>query len=164
MLGFCEIAVCYHNSAAWEWGLGHPSPMADEHSFWPCPLFFHGSMLCCCGRMGQRCLVCLQCFPGSGRNCFCPSLPRESGQFLPIFLLLYSEQICLIQPSYLRSPDTERPNIQSMIEANKKWLESVKRDASMYPWRASLLSLREGHKTLSQQGSGEGRWEALGVS
>nr|XP_056716229.1 centrosomal protein of 164 kDa [Euleptes europaea] len=45
------------------------------------------------------------------------------------------EQVCLFQQRHFQAHETEKPNIQGMIEANKKWLESFKQDS-----RVPLLS------------------------
>ncbi|XP_062995211.1 centrosomal protein of 164 kDa isoform X2 [Elgaria multicarinata webbii] len=41
------------------------------------------------------------------------------------------EQIRLFQRPHTQGPATERPNIQGMIDANKKWLESVKQESKV---------------------------------
>ncbi|KAM6432122.1 centrosomal protein of 164 kDa isoform 3-T3 [Liasis olivaceus] len=40
--------------------------------------------------------------------------------------LTTGEQVCLFQHPHFQGSKTEKPNIQSMIDANKKWLESFK--------------------------------------
>ncbi|XP_048368655.1 centrosomal protein of 164 kDa isoform X2 [Sphaerodactylus townsendi] len=42
-----------------------------------------------------------------------------------------SEQVCLFQQHRFQSHEMEKPNIQGMIEANKKWLESFKQDSKV---------------------------------
>ncbi|XP_054854600.1 centrosomal protein of 164 kDa isoform X2 [Eublepharis macularius] len=39
------------------------------------------------------------------------------------------EQVCLFQQRHFQAHETEKPNIQGMIEANKKWLESFRHDS-----------------------------------
>ncbi|KAL8173463.1 UNVERIFIED_CONTAM: hypothetical protein K2H54_001883 [Gekko kuhli] len=41
------------------------------------------------------------------------------------------EQVCLFQPCHFQVHETEMPNIQGMIEANRKWLESFKQDSKI---------------------------------
>ncbi|XP_060107310.1 centrosomal protein of 164 kDa [Heteronotia binoei] len=41
------------------------------------------------------------------------------------------EQVCLFQQCRFQAHETEMPNIQGMIEANKKWLESFKHDSKI---------------------------------
>lgn len=63
--------------------------------------------------------------------------------FPPCILLPGSEQVCLFQQCHFQAHETEMPNIQGMIEANKKWLESFKQDSKMYPFIGFSLLPRD---------------------
>ncbi|XP_077163058.1 centrosomal protein of 164 kDa isoform X3 [Paroedura picta] len=62
-------------------------------------------------------------FPGSFPLPF-----RSSGKLGSV---ASGEQVCLFQQCHFQTHETEMPNIQGMIEANKKWLESFKQDCKM---------------------------------
>ncbi|KAJ6653157.1 hypothetical protein lerEdw1_010030 [Lerista edwardsae] len=56
-----------------------------------------------------------------------------------------SEQVCLFQHPRFQGLETERPTIQGMIEANKKWLETFKQDSKVYPFFLGFCTEASSH-------------------
>ncbi|KFU86115.1 Centrosomal protein of 164 kDa, partial [Chaetura pelagica] len=71
------------------------------------------------------------------RKYFPSGLPTLSGNSKPLDNKLgyvpAGEQIRQFQHSQFWSRDSDKMNIQGMIESNKKWLEDFKRDSQVYP-------------------------------
>ncbi|KFP05493.1 Centrosomal protein of 164 kDa, partial [Calypte anna] len=71
------------------------------------------------------------------RKYFPSGLPSFSGSSKPLDSKLgyvpASEQVRLFQHTPFHSRDSDKMNIQGMIETNKKWLEDFKRDSQVYP-------------------------------
>lgn len=59
------------------------------------------------------------------------------GPFFQFCHLLPSEQLRLLQRSQAHGPGVGSPDFQSMIEANRKWLEHYRNDPTLYPLTAA---------------------------
>ncbi|XP_026564826.1 centrosomal protein of 164 kDa [Pseudonaja textilis] len=68
--------------------------------------------------------------------------------------LITGEQVCLFQHPHFQGSKAEKPNIQRMIDANKKWLESFKHDCKS-PFLASASHSSSSGSGLVQLGLDE---------